>query len=149
MKKLTTLFILAFLAVGLFAEPVIIPKNTDAITIDKTIYYCDDSFEYEYKIYSIVYQTDLINLINLNATKKSLNNDTLISITVKFNTEPELDSFLDYFFYQYDFQKKDTPEYFDELKEFITELGVEPYYTLDESNKPKQILYIANLSRKQ
>ena len=149
MKKLTTLFILFFLAVGLFAESITIPKNYDTVTIDKTVYYCDDSFEYEYKLYSIVYQNDLVNLINLNATKKSLTNDTLISIVVNFNSEPELDSFLNYFYYQFNFQRKDTPKYFNDLKEFISNLGVDPYYTLDENNKPKEILYMANLSRKQ
>lgn len=148
MKKLTTLFILVFLAVGLFAVPFTIPKNYDFLDIENSIYFCDDTLENAYTLYSVVYKTDTVNLTGLHAQKKSLITDVEIDITVKFDTEEDLDGFLNYFYYQYDYQKRETPEYFNDLKDFISDLGVDPYYVMDENDKPKQVLYIANLTKK-
>lgn len=149
MKKLTTLLVLFFLAVGLFAAPITIPKNYDFLTIDNSIYFCDDSLENAYKLYSVVYKTDTLNFTSLHATKTSLVTNVEINITVKFESEEDLDGFLNYFYYQYGFQRKDTPTYFNDLKDFIIDLGVDPFYVMDENDKPKQVLYMANLSRKE
>ena len=147
MKKLTTLLVLFFLAVGLFAEPVIIPKNYDFLEIDNSIRYCDDNIENSYKLYSVVYKTDVVNLTSLHSIKTSLVSNVEISITLKFDTEEELDDFIDYFYYTYNYTIKNTPVFFDALKDFTIDLGVEPLYVMDKDDKPKQILYIANLTR--
>lgn len=147
MKKLTTLLILFFLAVGLFAEQVEIPKNYDFLEIDNSIRYCDDNVENSYKLYSVVYKTDAVNLTSLHSVKTSLVTNVEIDITLKFDTEEELDDFIDYFYYTYNYTIRNTPVFFDALKDFAIDIGVEPLYVMDENDKPKQILYIANLTR--
>ena len=94
MKKLTTLIILSFLTIGLFAEPKV-PK-----------YYFDDSEkkedEYSYISNDLMYcyeiQAVSINYPNfkykLNFTKRSLVYDTTISLFIFFETEKQLDNFI-------------------------------------------------------
>lgn len=147
MKKLIIFILSTIFISGLFAQQIEIPKNYDILEINHSIRYCDDNVENTYKLYSVVYKTDLINMTELHSIKTSLTSNIDVSITVKFDTEEELDDFIDFFYYSYNYKVKNSPYFFDELKDFIIDLGVEPIYVMDDNNSPKHIIYTAKLTQ--
>lgn len=97
MKKLTTLFILVFLSVGLFAEPKI-PKYyfDDSDKKEDAYTYISNDFKYCYEIQA--HTTDTPNFkYKINFQKRSLEYDSKIALLIYFKTEKQLDNFINNF----------------------------------------------------
>ena len=147
MKKLTTFFILVFIiSAGLFANPEI-PKNNNPGEIENAINYYDDSNEAIYKLYAVTYNSDSVNLISLHMIKTSLITNIETSLIIKFETEEELDEFIDYSYIESEYMLDETPDYFSHLKMFISNMGIQPFYVMDENDHHKKIIYTAFLSK--
>ena len=135
MKKLTTLFILVFLSVGLFAEPKI-PKHTDAETAEKGYYYINDSLTNEYKIYSLI--NNDYSLYTFEFSNISLINNIRINIIIRFKDEKSLDKFTS----TIDLYNIDTE--FSKLRKRLDNANVSPTVLLDKTtNKVKELFYQA------
>lgn len=94
MKKLTTLFILVFLSIGLFAEPKI-PKYyfDDSDKKEDAYTYISNDLMYCYEIQAISIDTSNFKY-EICFKKRSLVYDTSMSLFIFFKTEKQLDSFI-------------------------------------------------------
>lgn len=91
MKKLTTLFILAFLAVGLFAEPKF-PKYNITDDDDVPYVYVSNDLQSVYELIAYVYPNKKKPYIFF--AKKSLIIPTSIHIKIEFSNEKDLDNYI-------------------------------------------------------
>lgn len=94
MKKLTILFVLVFLAISLFAEPKV-PKyfydNSDKK--EDEFSYISNDLMYCFEILAVSVDYPKFKY-KLNFTKRSLVYDTTMSLFIFFETEKQLDAFI-------------------------------------------------------
>ena len=133
MKKLTTLFILAFLAVGLFASP----------KIPKTKYLSEECYKYVSNSGSNLYTTRFIvdndfSKYGFSITNKSLVTKIEISITLYFPNESALNDYSSLFIDENNLEKT-----FSFTKDSLDDAGLEPMITLDENDNVSKFVYIA------
>lgn len=147
MKKFFVIVSLFVLSLPLFSEQIEFPKNNDPLEIEKSIRYYDDSDETAYKLYAVTYKTDSVNLIGLHVTKTSLLTNVETELLVKFETEDELDGFINWSYIEAEYTLDEIPDYFSHLKKYISSMGIKPYYILDENDNPKRIVYVAVLTK--
>ena len=145
--KMFVFIVSLFLSLPLFAEQIDFPKNNNPVEIEESITYYDDSTENAYRLYAVTFRTNAVNLIGLHIIRTSLITNVETSIVLNFETEDDLDEFIDYSYIQSDYSLEDTPEYFSDLKKFITNMGVQPLYIMDEKEQPKKIIYKTTLSK--
>lgn len=135
MKKLTTLFTLIFLTVGLFAEQVEIPKNTNNSEKEPFIY-VNDSITNMYTVSSFVNK----DFYGLEFSNISLTSDIFISLQITFETEKKLDDFI----YK-NFTSKmsyDLPNTFITIRNRIIDISNKIEYSINkEENKLEGITY--------
>ncbi len=135
MKKLTTLFILVFLSVGLFANPKI-PKTDNyfntLIADNNDVYsFVNDSCQNVYKIYAVVNEKEF----ELHFINKSYITNVEISITIDFDNEQRLDEFIK------KINTSDLEGSFISLRKYIIQLDINPTNLLDENNNIKKVMY--------
>ena len=136
MKKLTTLFfILFFLAVGLFAEPLIIPKNYE--NTDVPYFYIDDNLTTSYMLMSFSEDTNIksnqTNNVKITPNKlefyKSTSNVSIL-LEIYFTSESELDIFISKYFNK----SYEIPETFSKMRKFAIDKNASEQLTVDEIN---------------
>ena len=147
MKKLFIFILTSLFCVGLFADITTIPKNTKTLSDDYALRYYDDKLENNYELLSIVWKTDSSQIIGLKTRKKSLITNVETVLTFYFKTEEELDDFIENVIYHPGFSAKEIPDIFDDFKNWMIELGVEPLYVEGENHNPSQILYRTTLTK--
>ena len=136
MKKLTTLFILAFLAVGLFAEPKV-PKTYKG---EDVYSYLTNDFKYNYEIHAGKIDTPNFKY-EIYFSKTLLEDDKYISLLIFFENEQQLDSFT---------KKIDLSEIekeFNKIQKAMIKSGSTPndlHKNFDYSNPPPYIYYRAD-----
>lgn len=134
MKKLTILFVLVFLAVGLFASP----------KIPKTQYLSEDYYKYVSNSGSNLYTTRYIvdnsfSKYGFVIKNKSLVTKVEISITLYFPNESALNDYSRLFI-----DENNLEETFSFTKDSLDDAGLEPMITLDENDNVSKFIYVAN-----
>ena len=120
-----------------------IPKNKD-YPLEKLLY-VDDQLEFVYELYS--YTTEDRTYFYIN--KKSLLNNIEAIIYIYFDSEKDLDSFIDYVFINSDFRMKDIPSLFIEYKNNVIDSGGEIFYVEGENHLINKIIYNTYITMKQ
>ena len=144
MKKIFLMFLsIIFLAVNVFSSDIKIPKNKD-YPLEKLLY-VDDQLEFVYELYS--YTTEDRTYFYIN--KKSLLNNIEAIIYIYFDSEKDLDSFIDYVFINSDFRMKDIPSLFIEYKNNVIDSGGEIFYVEGENHLINKIIYNTYITMKQ
>ncbi len=144
MKKLTTLFILVFLAVGLFAEPKV-PKyyfKENSPKEDAFVYVGNDLLSC-YEVQAIYNKVPSNLNYSLKIQKKSLMFDITIVLNFVFETEKQLDNFCK------DIHLSDIENEFNRLRKLMILNDAIPNQThkdadkqtYDFRNKPRYIVY--------
>lgn len=144
MKKLTILFILVFLSVGLFAEPKV-PKyfyGDSEIKEDEYIYVSNDLL-YCYTVRSTYSPSNPKLKFVFNIEKTSLMYDSSMALKIFFETEKQLDNFTK------SFHISDIENEFERIRKLIilndgkpnpTRIDFDKEY-FDYQNRPKYIFY--------
>ena len=143
MKKLTTLFILVFLSVSLFAEPKV-PKYyfDDSDKKEDEFSYISNDLMYCYEIQAVSVNYPKFKY-KLNFTKRSLVYDKTMSLFVFFETEKQLDNFIN------NIHLSDIENEFNRIRKQIIMIGEIPNPTrpdfrdeyFDCNNRPSLIFY--------
>lgn len=135
MKKLTTLFVLIFLAIGLFAEQVEIPKNINNSEKEPFVY-INDSITNMYTVSAFVNN----DFYGLEFTNVSLTSDIFISLKIVFENEKKLDDFI-----SKNFTSKmsyDLPNTFTTIRNKIIDISSKKEYSINkDENKLEGVTY--------
>ena len=144
MKKIF-LFILcfSFFAVSVFSSDIKIPKNKNYPLNE--LMYVDDQLEFIYELYSYTIDNETYFYIK----KKSLINKIEAVIYIYFDSEKDLDSFIDYEFQNSDFEMKYIPDLFIEYKNNIIDSGGETYFVEGKNHSIEKIIYNTHITMKQ
>jgi len=144
MKKLTTLFVLVFLAISLFAEPKV-PKYfyDDSDTKEDEFIYVSNDLMYCYTVQAIYSPSKPRFKYILKIEKASLLYDSTMSLHVFFETEKQLDNFTK------DFHLSDIENEFIRIRKLCILDDEKPNPTrkdfdkeyFDYQNRPKNITY--------
>lgn len=135
MKKLTTLFVLFFLAVGLFAEQVIIPKNINNSEKEPFIY-INDSITNMYTVSAFVNN----DFYGLEFSNTSLTSDVFISLKITFENEKKLDDFINKNFTSK--MSYDIPNTFISIRNRIIDISDKKEYSINkDENKLEGVTY--------
>lgn len=134
MKKLTTLFILLLLALGLFAEPNV-PKTYKG---EDSYSYISHDFKYSYEINSGKVNTPNFSYA-IYFIKTSLESDRRITLIIYFVNETQLDNFTK------KIKLEDIEDEFTRIQKSMIKNGSKPNelfkQEFDPSNPPKNIVY--------
>lgn len=135
MKKLSTLFVLFFLAGFLFAEPITIPKNYE--NTDVPYFYIDDNLTTSYMLMSFSEDTNIksnqTNNVKTTPNKleffKSTSNVSIL-LEIYFTSESELDIFISKYFNK----SYEIPETFSKMRKFAIDKNASEQLLMDEIN---------------
>lgn len=138
MKKLTTLFILVFLSVGLFASPKVPKtnnsfKSSESLSADDCLVYVNNSGQNIYRLFGEV--TDHSTLWFSN---ESLVTGIKIVFAINFQDEITMDGFIA------KFTTYDLERCFNELRESFMDSDITPIIIEGEQNKVKEVLYLVS-----
>ena len=137
MKKLTTLFILAFLAVGLFASPKIPKTNNylsarNSLSSDDCLIYVNNSGQNIYRIIAEIKENPTLWISN-----ESVLTGIEIVLSISFSNEETMDLFIYNYIDSYDIEKV-----FTKIRDSIISSEIKPLIIEKEKNKIKEVLYL-------
>lgn len=141
MKKITTLFILAFIFLaGLFANPKI-PKIDnyfktlkDDYTGTNYLFYVNNLCTNSYKIFAEISD----NKYTLYFSNISLVTNLEVCLCMNFPTERDLDNYI------YDIDTSDLESEFNSIRQTFIKYNIEPIYSIDEKKSITKIMYIVH-----
>lgn len=137
MKKLSILFILSAIFISAaFSHPTI-PKTHDALSPERFIYISDNCQNlytaYMYKPNEKLWEKG--PLYHFKFTNKSLISDIEIEIIVYFNSEKEMDEYVNAINTTY------IEQYFSKIRSIFKEKNLQPQIIKDSNGKIKKFLY--------
>lgn len=137
MKKLTTLFILAFLAVGLFASPKIPKTNNylsarNSLSSDDCLIYVNNSGQNIYRIIAEIKENPTLWISN-----ESVLTGIEIVLSISFSNEETMDLFIYNYIDSYDIEKV-----FTKIRDSVISSEIKPLIIEKEQNKIKEVLYL-------
>lgn len=137
MKKLTTLFILAFLAVGLFASPKIPKTNNylsarNSLSSDDCLIYVNNSGQNIYRIIAEIKENPTLWISN-----ESVLTGIEIVLSISFSNEETMDLFIYNYIDSYDIEKV-----FTKIRDSVISSEIKPLIIEKEKNKIKEVLYL-------